>query len=29
MPPIPATPTQVNVGGATIFVFEIDRFEVF
>jgi len=29
MPPIPAIPIQVNVGGATIFVFDLDRFEVF
>lgn len=29
IPPIPATPLQVNVGGATVFVFNIDRFEVF
>ena len=29
IPPISATPVQVNVGGATIFVFEIERFEVF
>jgi uncharacterized protein YaaQ len=29
IPTIPSTPIPVNVGGATIFVFEVERFEVF